>query len=235
MIPIYIVSYNNPSRSERMVKRFTSLHLDHLITFTPEVHATDSRLVSFESNRRTASIMLQHLDSLRLFLATPHDHAIICEDDIHISSTFAEKLPSILHDFKEMKLDIMMLGYILTFHIDMNSGFHQGYFPYVNDKNNQSDISSHTYHSFPDDIWGSQMYLVSRSYARHLLDTYDCVDENMEMLTSLTYNPDWIITKPKKHKRALIYPMVALEEKNDGGQNYNYEKQYHAHYNTTFL
>ena len=232
MIPIYIVSYQNEERRKRMIHRFKTLRLDHLITFTPEVRQTDRRL-SFMAEKRNASIMLQHLDSLRLFLETSHECCIVCEDDIHISKTFAEKLPAILHDFKEMKMDVMMLGYILTFSIDMNSEFHQGYFPYANKQDDRILMASHTYHSYPDDIWGSQMYLVSRSYASYLLDTYDCAEKNIETIQKKPYNPDWVITKPSK--RVLIYPMVALEEKNDGGQNYDYGKQYRSHYHSDFL
>ena len=232
MVPIYIVSYQNADRRERMMQRFKTLRLDHLVTFTPEVHQDDSRL-GLVAEKRTASIMLQHLDSLRLFLSTTHEYCIVCEDDIHISKTFAEKLPAILHDFKEMKMDVMMLGYILTFSIDMNSGFHQSYFPYINKQDDRILMASHTYHSYPDDIWGSQMYLVSRSYASYLLDTYDCVEKNIETILKKPYNPDWVITKPAK--RVLIYPMVALEEKNDGRQNYDYGKQYNSHYHSDFL
>lgn len=232
MIPIYIVSYQNEERRKRMIHRFKTLRLDHLITFTPEVRQTDPRL-SFMTEKRNASIMLQHLDSLRLFLETSHECCIVCEDDIHISKTFAEKLPAILHDFKEMKMDVMMLGYILTFSIDMNTEFHQGYFPYANKQDDRILMASHTYHSYPDDIWGSQMYLVSRSYASYLLDTYDCAEKNIETIHKKPYNPDWVITKPSK--RVLIYPMVALEEKNDGGQNYDYGKQYRSHYHSDFL
>lgn len=231
MIPIYVVSYNRPDRRERMIQRFTTLRLEHMVTFIPEVHTTDSRLQTLEeTQKRNASIMLQHLDSLRLFLSSSSEYCIVCEDDIHISKSFTEKLPTILHDMKLLKIDVLMIGYILTFHIDMNTSFHQGYFPYTNGNEDRICMSSHTYHSYPDDIWGSQMYMISRPYATYLLNTYSSP-------TSSTYNPDWIITKPKINdfKRSLIYPMLALEEKNNSGQNYDYTKQYHAHYNDTFL
>ena len=236
MIPIYVVSYNRPDRRDRMMQRFNTLHIDHMVTFTPEVHSSDSRLQTLEeSQKRNASIMLQHLDSLRLFLSTDSDYCIVCEDDIHISKSFTEKLPTILYDVKVMKVDVMMIGYILTFQIDMNTTFHQGYFSYTFNDKNHICMSSHTYHSYPDDIWGTQMYMISRSYAAYLLDTYS----SPSLYKSLqSYNPDWIITKPKvdsEFKRSLIYPMLALEEKNISGQNYDYTKQYHAHYNDTFL
>jgi len=226
MPPVYIISYQNKDRRNRMTERFTKLGMTD-VSFTQEVDQTDPRLASHSiENRRNASIMLQHLDSMRLFLSTTHEHCIVCEDDIHISTTLTEKLPSLVHDFVNMKLDVMMLGYILTFCIDMNTGFHQGYFPYVSGES-ENKITAHSYHSYPDDIWGSQMYMVSRSYASYLLANYD-----VSPSTKINYNPDWIITK--NGKRALIYPMLALEERSDR-QNYDYGKQYSAHYNETFL
>lgn len=234
MIPIYIVSYKNPGRRERMISRFTSLRMENMVTFTSEVERDDPRLlIQPEKNRRVYAIMLQHLDSLRLFLESSHEYCIVCEDDVHISNMFAEKFPTILHDFKTMNLDIMMLGYILTFEIDMDTEYHKGYFPYINNEEDRIYMNSHTYHSYPNDIWGSQMYLVSRSYAKYLLDNYDLNEMNIETINSVNYNPDWIITK--NGKRALIYPMVALEEKNDDEQNYDYNKQFITHHNKMFL
>jgi hypothetical protein len=53
------------------------------------------------------------------------------------------------------------------------------------------------------------MYLISRNYAKFLLDKFT-PQFAFENIGSLNYSPDWIITK--NGKRALINPMIAVEE-----------------------
>jgi hypothetical protein len=203
-IPVYIVSYKNKERRQRMIERFHSLSFKN-ITFVKEVENDDERLSNYNDdekgiNKRIWSIMLQHLDSIRHFYEnSDSDIAIFCEDDIHISNTLNDDLPNIIDDFNTLNLDVLMLGYLLPFKIEMNSW----YFPIIH-KND-----THTYHRYPNDIWGTQMHLISKSYAKELLDKYT-VSFAYENKDSVPYNPDWIITK--NGNRALIYPMIAVEE-----------------------
>jgi hypothetical protein len=53
------------------------------------------------------------------------------------------------------------------------------------------------------------MYLISRNYAEFLLNKFT-PQFAFENIGSINYNPDWIITK--NGKRALINPMIAVEE-----------------------
>ena len=58
------------------------------------------------------------------------------------------------------------------------------------------------------------MYMISRKHARFLLDKYT-IEYGIADL-SRPYNPDWTLTKDGK--KAMIYPLVAVEEgstKND--------------------
>ena len=227
MIPIYIVSYKNQDRKLRMIDRFKKLNLDNYITFTSEVDHDDSRLTSIShESKRGCSALLQHLDSLRNFLNTEEESCIVCEDDIYISKTLSEKLPSILYDFKLMNLDILMLSYILPIKIQMDHEYHQYYFPYYNKPEDKILINySHTYHHYPNDIWGAQMYLVSRNYARYILENFDIThDTTIEKFKDCPL-VDWIITK--NGNRALIYPMLAVEE---NGINYNREAYLEVNY-----
>jgi hypothetical protein len=194
-IPIYSISYKNPERKKRMIDRFSSV--GYTVQFPKEVEKNDPRIPDESDDRRTWSIMLQHLDAISEFYNnTNTTHCIVCEDDIHISKTFASDIQSILKDFDELKLDILMLGYLLPFKIDQ-SDMHKHYFPEI----------KQGYHSYPNDIWGAQMYLISRSYAEYLLNTFTI---EFACTKKLPYNPDWIITK--HGNRALLNPMIAVEE-----------------------
>ena len=233
--PIYVVSYKNKERKDRMIERFTKLNFNN-INFVKEVHSNDDRITCFSHlenynkiEKRTWSIMMQHLDSIENFYENNknYNHCIICEDDIFISKDLPDKLQDIIKDFNSLSLDVLMLGYLLPFKIDVNSYHSLAHFPMLltNNKN------SYTIHNYPNDIWGTQMYIISREYAKFLLENFT----NLYAYYNLDkpYNPDWIITK--NGKRALINPMFAVEEGVNLSDCYS-QQQYHKicfemHYN----
>ena len=203
---IYIISYKNEERLNRMIKRFEQVEMEKDIVITKEVHIDDERLTSL-SNRekynkidlRTWSIMLRHMDVIQSFYDSEDEHCIVCEDDIYISKDFSNDLGGIIKDFEEMKWDILLLGYLYPHkHIDLQKIYSRS-----------SYHSYHSYHSYPDNIWGTQMYMISRSYAKFLLDKFD-LEHAYETIDTYPYSSDWIITK--NGKRALIFPMMAVEE-----------------------
>lgn len=66
----------------------------------------------------------------------------------------------------------------------------------------------YVFHRYSNDLWGTQMYMISREYAKYLLEAYTlqyAIDN-----ISKPYSSDWIITK--NGNRAMIYPMIAVEE-----------------------
>jgi GR25 family glycosyltransferase involved in LPS biosynthesis len=206
-IPVYVVNYKNEERKIKMTKRFNTLGINPI--FIKEVNSDDTR-INYDIDiglKRIWSIMLQHLDCIRDFFEnTDKSHCIVCEDDIYISKNTINDIERIIKNFDELELDVLMLGYLLPFKIDNNNNNHNHYFPILNN----SDINTeYMYHSYPDDIWGTQMYLISRNYAEFLLNKFT-PQFAFENIDSISYNPDWIITK--NGKRALINPMIAVEE-----------------------
>lgn len=206
-IPIYVISFNNPERKQRMIDRFNKLDFKKII-FTPEVYKDDKRISNLSDRenydkieKRTWSIMLQHLDSVRDFYNNNEsDICIICEDDITISKDFNEKLQDIIQKFYELNLDVLMLGYLIPFKIHN----YNPYFKQIDHFNN------YTYYTYPNDLWGTQMYMISRKYANFLLDTFTIEYAYKNIGTENHFSSDWIITK--NGNRALIYPMIAVEE-----------------------
>ena len=194
--PIYVINFKNDERRERMITRFKEINLELL--FVPPVTQQDKRL-KYLPHKRTCSIMVQHLDSIRHFLEqTNSNYCIVCEDDIMISKQFHNELPKIIQDFEDLELDILLLGYLFPGSIHGN-----WHFPVLKNRDEYS------YHNYPDDIWGSQMYLISRKQAELLVNTFT-PEYALKNLDQMHYNPDWTITKCGK--RAIIYPMLAVEE-----------------------
>ena len=246
-IPVYVVNYKNDERKIKMIERFNTVGINPI--FIKEVHSNDPRL-NYTINinlKRVWSIMLQHLDCIRDFFEnSDKTHCIVCEDDIYISKNITNDIENIVKNFDELELDILMLGYLLPFKISESS-----YFPILLNNNNNNDNDNnnnnnndnnnndnrnnnkYTYHSYPDDIWGTQMYLISRKYAEFLLNKFT-PQFAFENISSLNYNPDWIITK--NGKKALINPMIAVEEgvnlSDNEGQIYFHKKCCECNYNS---
>jgi saccharopine dehydrogenase (NAD+, L-lysine-forming) len=215
----YVINFNDEARRERMLSRFSKLGTKEP-HFVDPVFTSDPRLHEAQ-HKRTCSIMLQHLDSLKHFLEqTDKEFCIVCEDDIHISKNFRKDLPEIIEQFVAMDLDILLLGYLSMYPIDTETNAH--FAP-------KSRSKKYKYANYPDDLWGSQMYMMSRKHAKNILDNFG---PEYILKGELPYNPDWILTKTGN--RALIVPMIAVEEgdtKTDhGGQNEFHRRCFECNY-----
>jgi GR25 family glycosyltransferase involved in LPS biosynthesis len=221
MVVFYVINFKDDSRKKRMTERFDKLGID--LHFVDPVMEDDPRMDNTGLYKRTSSIMLQHLDSIRNFYEnTTAKYCIVCEDDIHISKHLSDHLPSIISDFEELNLDLLLLGYLFP-QSSIPGNWH---FPVLKSTNKYS------YHGYPDDIWGSQMYLISRKHAEYILNTFT-IEFGIKNLEVVHYNPDWTITK--YGKRAIINPMLAVEEGDDKsnhpGQTDFHQSCHNANYN----
>ena len=217
----YVINFNDNARRERMVSRFSKIGINEP-HFVDPVFISDLRLNNDEiQHKRTCSIMLQHLDSLKHFLEqTDKEFCIVCEDDIHISKNLRNDLPEIVEQFKEQDLDVLLLGYLSMYPVDTETNTHFTL---------KSRSKKYKYANFPDDLWGSQMYMMSRKHAKNVLEQFG---PDYILTGELPYNPDWILTKTGN--RALIVPMLAVEEgdtKTDhGGQNEFHRRCFECNY-----
>ena len=195
-LEVYCINFMDEERRVKMIHRFESQGIP--VHFVDPVYKTDPRIDPI-LDKRITSIMLQHMDSIRHFYEkTTNAYAIICEDDILISKTFAEDLPKILKIYNELKLDVLLLGYLLPFKLTKD---HPEFKLLKED-------DRYAFYDFPYHLWGSQMYLIHREHAKFLLDKYTIAYAIADI--SRPYNPDWTLTKDMS--KALIYPMLALEE-----------------------
>jgi len=192
---VYTFSYQNPTRAAAMQTRFAEEGVE--LEFVPPVEPDDARLESAPpGQRRTWAIMWSHLDMLKTFLESDLEFGLFCEDDIMIRKGLKDLLPEVTAAYRRLKLEILLLGYLLNYRPVQVIGHDE--FPLT---------TNYTYMNYPEHLWGSQMYLLDRITAKKFLDRY-----TVEFARSGTvpFSPDWTLTK--EGRRALIYPMLAVEE-----------------------
>ena len=149
-----------------------------------------------------------HIAALETFSNTAELTAIVIEDDVMLRNDYAAHIGMITAAFWGASLDVLMLSYLWPFpaRYEIQGSWIAELFP--------KKITPFAFFGFPDDIWGTQMYMLTRQHARHVLaghGTQTCYEQRAELDTSLKpWSADWIITKTGH--RALSVPMLGLEE-----------------------
>jgi len=201
----YGLSYNNPERKQQLQEQFAkeNLHID----IYEGVPFTDSRITCVPTgekyNKRAWSCMWGHLDMIRKFLDTDAEFGIFCEDDIVIRKGFSKFIPEVVSTFTRLELDILLLGYLLS------------YIPVTlkNELGNLSLIGEPiNYFRYNEKIYGTQMYMLNRSISKTFLDTYtkEYALRTIKDKSISAFCADMTLTK--NGNRALLYPMLAIEK-----------------------
>jgi len=215
----YVVSYNSPKRSQEMTDRFQKIGLQ--LNVHTGVQMDDPRLQFTDdlAAKRLASVFYGHLDNIAQFYETGKPYGLFCEDDVHIHKNLGKELPIIMGEFNAMCLDILLLGYMTINPIE----WWQSGYPLVYD----GTVAPYRYHRYPQNQWGIHLFMISRSYAKRLLDTYDSTyaARAFNDPALVCCNPDWTLSK-LTDRRALRYPMLAVE---DGKGNYEHWGQGEFH------
>jgi GR25 family glycosyltransferase involved in LPS biosynthesis len=196
-----------------MIERFEKINIK--CNFYDGVNH-DDETIKILVNKYNESIycMYGHMNMIHNFYYnTTKSYGIFCEDDIVIHKDFKNKFIDIITNFENLKLDVLLLGYLSTFNLS-NS--------YKNKTTN--------YYEYPDNLWGTQMYMLSRTSAKAILDIYyngisyieKSLNNNLPPLSA-----DWTITK--YGNRALYFPLLVIE--NDD-KIYNDHGQYYLHHYT---
>ena len=218
---LYCLNFKNEVRAESMKTRFAGLDA----VLHPGVPNTDPRIAGrglIPHTEKCWSCMYGHLDMIREFVdKDSRNYGIFCEDDIMFDASFKSKLDHVLTDFEAMQMDTMLLGYLITYPIvgETNGSYAKvGQSIYVD--LDTTETTTFRYYDYGD-IWGTQMYLLSRKQAVKIVEKYanGYADENR---TIVPFSADWTITK--EGRRCIIYPMLAIEDgmtsygDDDGGQ-----------------
>jgi GR25 family glycosyltransferase involved in LPS biosynthesis len=171
------------------------------------VPPTDPRIENHgipESEQRLWSVTYGHIDMMQQFLNTNKKYGLFCEDDVMMHKELPELLPTIMNEFEEMKLDILLLGHMTNFKIEE---WMQGY-----DLKHRFENRPYKYHNYHSHHWGAHLYMISRSYAQWFIDNFGngYADRTITDKNIAPFSPDWTITK--NGNRALMYPMLAVED-----------------------
>ena len=223
-IAFFCLSYKNPKRRENLRHVFDKMGLS--VNFYDGVGIDDPRVNGRQLDTNTTrawSIMYGHLDMLRLFFETGKEFGVFCEDDILIRRDFGMHLKQIVSHFKELNLDVLLLGLLCS-----NPNFrHYSNFPEkIPNSNIPEDypFKYYGYNSNPESaVWGTQMYMLHRNQAHFLINKYsnNYADRTITDKSLVHFSADWTITK--EGEKAIIFPLVAIEnyeaEYEDEGQN----------------
>jgi GR25 family glycosyltransferase involved in LPS biosynthesis len=205
-VPFYCLS-KDLRKKETMKDRFRRAGI-YQVTYNPGIPVTDGRICGRGLSKdveRVWSIMYGHLDMLRWFYyTTDAEMAVFCEDDILIHKNFVFLFPEIKKQFHELSLDVLSIGYLCSNPIDTYINF-----PMLRDK---TETFPYKILGYPDSLWGMQMYMVRRSYAKRILDMFETgyAEESLKC-EKTPFAADWTITKMSE-KRALIYPLLVIED-----------------------
>jgi len=229
---IYCLSFNNPERKETMKRRFLEADIEDVI-FGNGVNFEDDRIKGRDipdSTKRVWSCMYGHLDMINDFYQnTDKEFGIFCEDDICVRKNLKIYLPRIMFDFKCLNLDVLLLGYLVTFRVtDDHSNFQR--------RDVVVNNSIFKYYDFPNHVWGTQMYMLSRTSAKKILDKYyngsNYADQTIKDDKMTPFSADWTLTKDGN--RALITPIMVVEDNmcryENNSQGTFHEDCHKAHY-----
>lgn len=209
-----------------MIERFEKLGIFDC-KFYDGVQHTDSRLINRNLDNNLLcewSRCYGHLDMIYdFYYESDKCYGIFCEDDIHIHKDIVNIIPKILTDFNVLNLDILLLGYLTPFVVDLSlsdMGFSL--------KKETRIKPIYSYHNYPDELTGSQMYVINRKHAKTILDKYyKKYADNTLIDSNKCFISDNLI--PKEGNRALISPILSVKQKNTKNK---YHKNCHKiHYN----
>ncbi len=201
----YCLSFKNEERTNNMMERFKNLDID--CKFYTGISCDDKRIDKLlnKFSKRQWCMTYGHLDIIYNFYhKSDKKYAVICEDDICINVELKNILNKVIIDFNILNLDILLLGYLLPYKIGRANLFSN-----YRLKKPISRESYFTYHEYPDYLNGTQMYMITKKYAKYLLRNYYT---NYAGLGDKYFTPDKILINDGN--RALLYPMLAIEDEN---------------------
>jgi len=167
---------------------------------------------------REVSCTLGHLDAIKEFLRSDAEYGIFCENDVHLRRDLPYRLSSLVAAYETYGLDLLLLGYLC----DSPPSFGNN-LPYdVSHQRKFAPSAQLKYIHYAKNVWGAQMYMISRRKAEAFLTAFNektlaasvrfdgYVSSTPQSGVTTPFIADYTITK--FGKRALVYPMMAVEE-----------------------
>ena len=162
---VYCLSYNNREKYDRMKTIFTRLSIPY--SMYEGVPPTDERLRDITGHEQIIlSCMYGHLDMLKQFYnesENDNEYGIFCEDDIHIHHDFMNIIPKVIEYSRNKMLGTILLCYLITNNMRMTI---------FDLKSTEHVYGKYNSFQYGDDLWGAQMYMLSRKKVGEILSQY---------------------------------------------------------------
>lgn len=225
---IYCLNYQNEPRNQSMIQRFQQLNLPFVLSHG--VDFSDKRLSNPHLDNHTKKVWSNtygHLDNIQTFLQSKDDYGIMCEDDIVIHKDFTTKIQEVFQFMKTTQTDIVLLSYLLPYKLEgVNHTI-------IEEQRSEQRQFPHKFYSYSNELWGTQMFVYSKQGAATILSVYtpEYADKSIHD-PSYVFSADFTLTKCPQCKRALIYPMLAIEDGSKTYEEYGHYGQYKFHFDT---
>ena len=220
----YCLSYYKEKRNI-MSEKFNKLNIN--CNFYAVVNDDNSKIdkkIYDKQQRKSLSIMYSHIEIIKHFYNNLNSkYAIICEDDIIIHKDIKNILRKVLIDFNILDLDILLLSYMVPYKItfsEMSSDYPL--------KREMLLDSYYKYHDYPKNISGTQMYMITKEYAKYILNK---LDETCETFDEKYFTIDKLLLYGGN--KALLYPMLAIE--NDEQEDEYHKLCHKIHFEGCFI
>lgn len=213
---IYVLSFNNKEREERMRRRFSELNMDVNFYCLKENDPRVDYLIKNGVTKDEFKILGNFYNMIKImedfYNNSTKELIVIFEDDVFLKKTLKEDLLHVSKVMLELNLDVLLIGYLLD-----NVPSHYK-FNFI-----RNDAYDNQYYNYPDDLWGTQGFILTRKQAKFIIDRYT-VERRLDKNRTEEFAADWIFTK--LGKRAFVYPPLVVEE---GQINSNHwgQIQYH--------
>ena len=204
---IYCLNHGD-TRTPYITASFEKAGLSDKVTFHPgvsiaSIKAANNDLPEVRANQYAGwSITMGHLTMMQDFLQNSQvEYGIFCENDIKIHKDFTDKITYCIESMRELNLEIFLLSYLLDGLWLLEKQYKAGIFDY----------------SFS--LCGTQMFMLTRAKCQEYVAKYNLAYLFAAQEKSfLHYAADFILTKDGR--KALIYPMLAVEYQVPGWQSH---------------
>ena len=222
---IYCINVRSSTdRRKRMVNRFKVAGIEEKVTFIDAIPYNSSLIdyyAGYNNNklehdkvkRNVISCKASHIKAIRQFLSespsTYYDennsstknnnivdnYAIICEDDIMLSNDFLNRYNETIQNLPD-NTPLICLSYLL--------------WQYEGIKWAGKNINIENICTMGPDVWGTQMYMISRAYAIEVIEKYDKTNYVLKSIKSDHILTSELITR--KSGGYIAYPPLAIED-----------------------
>jgi hypothetical protein len=193
---IYCLNFGD-KRKAAIQASFNNAGLEDKVTYHPgilisDVEALVGTKVKTPIYYFNSAVTMGHIAMMKMFLQTDHQYGIFCENDIKLHKDIKTKIPYYIDKMQKLHLEILLLGYLVNTLALIGRCLLPTVFAYENY------------------LWGAQMYILTREKCIDLVNKYD-TDYIIKAAhdSKFVVNPDALLTKDGR--RALVYPMLAVE------------------------